>query len=164
VSVLGAGKEDKIVTSDLELASPDNYTLTNAMNHTGTMTTLAFDELAKSNPKVSFVHEYPGLVGSGLIDKMFAGWTGLWSVVSFFVRTLVLPVAGLFQVDPVEAGERGLFAAMSTRFKDGGAYRLDWDGELVKEPPILKQYREEGMAKKVWEHTVGVWDRVLSRA
>jgi len=66
LSILAAGREAKIVTSDLELSSPDNYSLTNATSHTATLTTLAMDELSKENPKVIFIHKYPGIVKTGL--------------------------------------------------------------------------------------------------
>lgn len=162
ISILAAGREATIVTSDLELSSPDNYSLANATNHTATLTTLAMDELSKENPKVTFIHKYPGIVKTGLLGKMFEGWTGAWKILGVLAQRVLLPVMGLFQVSAEEAGERGLYAATSEKYSGGGFYRLDWNDENAKDIRQLDKYRAEGMPKKVWEHTVGIFDRVLS--
>jgi hypothetical protein len=162
VSILAAGREATVVTSDLELSSPDNYSLANATNHTATLTTLSMDELSKENPKVTFIHKYPGIVKTGLLGKMFADWKGAWKILSVLARKVLLPVMSLFQVSAEEAGERGLYAATSEKFSGGGFYRLDWNDEIANDVPQLDKYRAEGMPKKVWEHTAGVFDRVLS--
>jgi hypothetical protein len=162
VSILAAGREADIITSDLELSSPDNYSLVNATNHTATLTTLAMDELSKENPKVTFVHKYPGIVKTGLLGKMFEDWKGAWKILGVLAQHVLLPVMGLFQVSAEEAGERGLYIATTEKYNGGGFYRLDWNDENAKAVPQLDKYRAEGMPKKVWEHTVGVFDRVLS--
>lgn len=164
MSILAAGREATLVTSDLELSSPDNYSLLNATNHTATMTTLAMDELTKSNPKVTFIHKYPGVVKTGLLGKMFDDWTGAWKILGFLAQKVLLPIMSLFQVSAEESGERGLYVATSEKFSGGGIFRLDWNDEKAKEVSQLDKYRAEGMPKKVWEHTVGVFDRVSSTA
>jgi hypothetical protein len=126
------------------------------------MTSLAMDELSKSNPKVSFIHKYPGIVKTGLLGKMFEDWKGAWKILGVLAQKVLLPVMGLFQVSAEEAGERGLYAATSEKYSVSGFYRLDWNDENAKEAPQLDKYRGEGMPKKVWEHTVGVFERVLS--
>jgi hypothetical protein len=162
VSILAAGREADIITSDLELSSPDNYSLVNATNHTATLTTLAMDELSKENPKVTFIHKYPGIVKTGLLGKMFEDWKGAWKILGVLAQHVLLPVMGLFQVSAEEAGERGLYIATTEKYNGGGFYRFDWNDENAKAVPQLDKYRAEGMPKKVWEHTVGVFDRVLS--
>jgi len=161
-TLLAAGRETNIDTSDFELSSPDNYSLQNATNHTATMTTLALDELSESNPKITFIHKYPGIVKTGLLGKMFDDWKGAWRVLGFLAQKVLLPAMSLFQVSAEEAGERGLYTATSDKFSGGGFYRLDWNDEKAREVPQLDKYRAEGMPKKVWEHTVGVFDRVMS--
>jgi hypothetical protein len=164
LSILAAGRETKIVTSDLELSSPENYSLANATNHTATMTTLAMDKLSKENPKVTFIHKYPGVVKTGLLGKMFDDWKGPWKILGLLAQKVLLPVMGLFQVSAEEAGERGLYAATSQKYSGGGFYRLDWNDDGAKDAPQLDKYKAEGMPKKVWEHTVGVFERAASSA
>jgi hypothetical protein len=77
---------------------------------------------------------------------------------------VLLPLMSFFQVSAEEAGERGLYTATSEKYSGGGFYRLGWVDENAKDVPQLDKYRAEGMPKKVWEHTVGVFDRVLSSA
>ena len=119
VSILAAGREATIVTSDFELSSPDNYSLVNATNHTATLTTLAMDELSKENPKVTFIHKYPGIVKTGLLGKMFDDWKGAWKILGVLAQHVLLPVMGLFQVSAEEAGERGLYIATTEKYNDG---------------------------------------------
>jgi hypothetical protein len=122
------------------------------------------DELSKENPKVTFIHKYPGIVKTGLLGKMFDDWTGAWKIVGLLAQKVILPVMSLFQVSAEEAGERGLYAAASQKYSGGGFYRLDWNDDNAKEVPQLDKYRVEGMPKKVWEHTVGVFERAASSA
>jgi hypothetical protein len=62
VSVLDAGREKLIDTSDLSLKH--KYTLGAATQHATTMTTLSFARLAaeKNNAGVTFFHTRPGMV------------------------------------------------------------------------------------------------------
>ncbi len=120
------------------------------------------DELSKENPKITFIHKYPGVVKTGLLGKMFDDWEGAWKILSVLAQKVLLPVMGLFQVSVEEAGERGLYAATSEKYSGGGLYRLNWNDENAKEIPQLDKYRAEGMPKKVWEHTVEVFERAAS--
>jgi hypothetical protein len=164
VTILAAGRETKINTDDLELSSESTYSLVNALNHTGTMTSLALSELAKENPGVSFIHKYPGVVNTGLFDGILAAWTGVWAILGTALRYTILPIWVQFLTSVDEAGERALYDATSEKFKGAGSYRLDQNDEPLKEVPVLSRYLEEGMDKKVWENTVGSFERVLSRA
>ena len=164
VTILGAGLEAKINTDDLELSSESTYSMVNAMDHSGTMTSLALSELAKANPGVIFIHKYPGLVNTGLFDGILAAWTGVWAIIGTALRYTILPISGLFRTSVDQAGERALYDATSEKFKVAGFYRLDQKDEPAKDVPVLSQYLEEGMGQKVWENTVGVFEKVLSRA
>lgn len=164
VTILGAGLETKINTDDLELSSESTYSMLNAMNHSGTMTSLALSELAKANPGVSFIHKYPGLVNTGLFNGILEAWTGAWAIIGKVLKYTILPITKLFQTSVDEAGERALYDATSEKFKVARSYRLDQNDDPAKEVPVLSQYLEEGMGQKVWENTVGVYERVLARA
>lgn len=188
VSILAAGGEGPIATNDLELYN--NYSLQNEANHTATMTSLAMDELAAANPAVSFVHAYPGFVDTPLLGRMFDGLTGVWSIFGTLASWVLLPILKLFSVSAEEAGERALFLATSSRYaapdapdkgvelppgvhavrgekgEDGelAYYRIGADGENAPDSASLDKYRKEGEGKKVWQHTLDVYDRISGRA
>jgi len=47
--------------------------------------------------------------------------------------------------------------------KGGGAYLLNWNDEPAAKQKILTQYREEGVAKVVYKHTLEVFDKICTR-
>ncbi|KAH9832141.1 short chain dehydrogenase [Teratosphaeria destructans] len=38
-----------------------------------------------------------------------------------------------------------------------GAYLLDWDGKSIGDETLLRRYREQGLRRKVWEHTMAMF-------
>lgn len=87
-----------------------------------------------------------------------------------------------FFVPVEESGERHLYAATSQSFipkrdgdgpaaaaaavgsdgvKGSGGYLLNWNGDVVgKQQDLLRKYREEGVGKTVWQHTLDVFQKV----
>jgi hypothetical protein len=41
-----------------------------------------------------------------------------------------------------------------------GGYLVNWNGEITGKSKILSDLRENGVAKTIWEHTVGTFERV----
>lgn len=98
---------------------------------------------------------------------------------------IITPLLTPFAVSVEECGERQLFHATSARYpprksatsgaearaagvarpegvevaKADGAYLLNWNGE-IGEGKCMKGYRERGMGKVVWEHTVSMFESV----
>lgn len=169
VSVLSPGLESASFDLD-NLDLKKNFSLRNAAYHAITMTDFAFEEMAKANPTVSFVHSFPGAVKTGFVNE--AG---------FAVRAAINLVAVLFSpffMDLGESGERHLYAATSAvypaRHGDeagvdigtekvikgsagetcSGAYLVGSDGEFKANEKVLKMLREKDAGPKVWEHTV----------
>ncbi|TVY35829.1 Oxidoreductase, partial [Lachnellula subtilissima] len=114
ISILAGGSESELDLSDLELKA--NFSGLKAMKSGTTQTTLALEELAKTNPSVTFIHKYPGFVDTGVLDRLLGTTTGLWALPATFVKWLILPVLNLFSTSIEEAGERGVFLATSARF------------------------------------------------
>lgn len=187
VSVYAAGKEGKLFPNDLSLRDPKHYGLANARSHVTYMTTFFMETLAERHRgRLSLVHVFPGLVMTpGFDNDRLPTWFKLmwrWGAAPI--------VRAFFSVPPRECGERILFLATprfpargtGTATKDGGAaategdagvavgtdgkrgsgaYAVDWDGEII--PTTEKAYgkvREGGMARKVWEHTMGAFEEV----
>ena len=176
VSVLSPGQETaKLNFEDLDLRQ--NFSLNNAMTYCVTMTDFAFEELAKANPTVSFVHDFPGGVKTGFLKE----------------SNVLLRVAGNILMNVVlrpwmtsieESGERHLFAATSRKYvsRDGqeqgvgfekgdsgkgsdgelgsGAYLIGSTGEQRGNEKALEQQRSKGAGEKIWKHTVEVFERV----
>jgi hypothetical protein len=165
VTVLAGGQEAKIATDDLSLSQPSNYSFGASANHSGTMTTLAFDVLAASNPSISFIHIFPGLVKTDLLKGLLGSGKGFLGTLAWVVGFVVLPIVRAFSTSLDEAGEREMFVATSERFAvgeaKGGFWRLDWDAEEATTVPILETYRKEGMSQKVWDHTLKMFQKAL---
>jgi hypothetical protein len=182
LSVLAGGKESQILTHDLGLER--NYTIINVVNHTTTMQTLMFEHLAKTNPSVSFVHAYPGWVRTEILNNLFTPEPGAWYGLLFaLLRWTAAWGLTLLGISAAEAGERQAFHATSSRYPSrstiethpkqvgsaecsvpgNGVYRLSWKGEGVSDDDVLGPYRGEGLPGKVWDHTLEVFDRALSR-
>ncbi|KAE8385386.1 hypothetical protein BDV23DRAFT_190899 [Aspergillus alliaceus] len=180
VSVYGGGFEFGINTDDLDLKH--NFSLLNAYKHSITMTSLSMEYLATSHPAVSFVHVYPGLVGTNIYTNSFP------PPISALYNYGMWPLMWPFSVNLQESGERHLFHLSSARYpaKKGdmaqgvaiesrdvakgttgetgsGAYLLNWNGEVQPSRTILKYYREQKVPELVWRHTEDLLDRAVSR-
>jgi NAD(P)-dependent dehydrogenase (short-subunit alcohol dehydrogenase family) len=170
LSVLAGGKERRLFTQDLSLQQ--NYSFLNVIDQTTTMHTLTFERLATENPSISFLHSYPGLVQTEIVQNAWLSETGrsprwLVSLVSWMLRLVFLLIATT--VD--ECGERQAFLATSLRFsprKGGVAGEVFLvnekceDGRTRSNQKALKLWRAEGMVEKVWLHTMGIFTDALS--
>ncbi|KAL2067968.1 hypothetical protein VTL71DRAFT_16066 [Oculimacula yallundae] len=190
ISILAGGQEKAIDIHDLEVKN--DFTFIKAAENGTTQTTLALEELAKTNPEITFIHKYPGFVNSGVIDRLLASASGLYALPATVARWCVVPVVNLFSTTIDEAGERVLFLATSERYpasksreiagvalpagvnvaeasvvKNGvgnGVYRLLANDESAKESPVMVGYRHDGTDKLVWEETQASWERALARS
>lgn len=178
VSVLGGGFEGKINADDLDLKH--NYNIVSCAMHSVTMTSLAMEHLAASH-RASFVHVYPGLVGTNIYTNSFP--PPLAAVYNYGMWPLMYP----FSVNINESGQRHLFYATSDHYpannlvssgetasragtkaavgSDGtlgsGAYLMNWKGETFAAGKNMQALRAQGMAHKVWEHTTDLLSRAV---
>ena len=191
ISILAGGKESPIDLTDLEVHN--DFTFSKAAANGTTQTTLAFEELAKSYPSITFIHKYPGFVNTGVIGRFLDSVTGLLFLPATIAKYAVLPLVNFFSMTVDEAGERGLFLSTSARYppsksttgftgvqlpqgvqvaessdvKDGvgnGVYRLGPTDDPAPEGDVLPGYRLDGAGKTVWETTMAVWERAIARS
>ena len=131
---------------------------------------------------MSFVHTYPGTVNTALIGKV-KGLPGM--LLRAYIRFL-----GWWICVPIEeAGERGVFAATSARYKarnggegdadmevgegdivaigtngevGSGVYAVGWDGEIAgqRSRKILAELRESGAVEAIARHTQSEFRRI----
>jgi len=150
--------------------------------HLETLITLALEGVAKQAPEVSFIHNSPGTVNTGLFKRIegVAGWG---------IRAYLL-VVGWWVLLPIEeCGERHLFLCTSGRFPakkggeggegvelqsgDGvaggttgevgsGVYSVKWDGESAGAAveKLLKGYRDEGTVEDILGHLESEFRRI----
>jgi hypothetical protein len=176
-------KGGKFVLDDLSLVR--NYGFGTLGPHAAYMTTLFFEKLADRNAgKLSLSHYFPGLVQT----PAFQGTdVPAWLRCIF---SLLSPLLRLFIMVPAkESGARVIFHA-SPRFPErasnregkrpakvddihiatssdgvlgGGAYRTNWNNELV---PVGKNYpklRKDGVSELVWDHTQKVFQDIVEK-
>jgi hypothetical protein len=157
VSVLGAGTEGKLDLADLSLKN--NYGVSACAKHATAMNSIAAEVLAKQYPGTSFVHMYPGIIQTGIMREI-----GMPKILEKLMFVVLKP----FTVDIKEAGERHLYSATSEAFlskDDGGAgsYLLNWNNDMAKNEKVMRPYREESIAEKIWQHTLDVFDTVATK-
>ena len=169
VSVLAPGEEAALDFDDLDLKK--GFSMRKAAIHAITMTDFTFEEMAKKNPSVSFVHAYPGIVKTGFAKEQ-----------GFAIKAasqLALTVLSRWTVGIEESGERHLYAATSSAYppkggekggievKKGsageigsGAYLIGSDGDVRANEKVLKELRGKDAGAKVWEHTMKTFEKI----
>lgn len=185
VSIFGPGRENKFVSTDLTLRSPENYGFNAVGSHVAYLTTFFMEHLAAQNPgKLSLVHYFPGLVnGEGFQDPEFPFW----------FRAIFKYGGPIFNLFPnylagEESGQRTLFntsprfparsangtpapsssvnsieiAESSDGIVGGGAYRSNYNNEVVALPQQYQKLREEGWLNGSVDHTLKVWEEITA--
>jgi hypothetical protein len=115
ISILAAGYEGQLDPQDLD--RHNHYSLVKATLSAITMTDLMFEELSARHPTISFIHSFPGKVGTHILDEMLRTTPGvLWYPAQIPRYTLVPLYRHLLCTSPSVAGERTLFLATSGRY------------------------------------------------
>lgn len=147
ISVLGPDASTVNHPEDLELKQ--NYSSSNCRSHTCTMTSYAAERFARLYPKISFVHQSPGLVNTNIGKDM-----------PWYLR---YPARGLMKVvgaDPSDIAERMFYVSiLNPNFMEKGhSWLLDNSLRSIKLSPPLND--QEG--KKFWDHTEQVFQRIVN--
>jgi len=179
VTIFAGSKEGKIFTDDFQAK---NLGLTSVRGHVTSMITLGFEAIAKQAPGVSFIHDYPGFVKTGLSRE-------LKGPAAAIMRVVFTPVMAILKIPIDEVGERQTFFATSARFPPtagepkadgltlgkgvetavstdgkvgGGVYSIDYEAEGTdpKVQELLAQLRKDGTAEKAWKHTQDEFVRI----
>ncbi|GKU08246.1 unnamed protein product [Fusarium langsethiae] len=109
-NILAGGMEGPLVEDDLDLAKPGNYGVASSANQAATMLTLILERFAQENPKISFVHAFPGLTATPLLSRGSSG------IIGFLLQWIVTPLGGLFFASPDDVAARALFYATNARY------------------------------------------------
>ncbi|KAE8341575.1 hypothetical protein BDV24DRAFT_132216 [Aspergillus arachidicola] len=177
VSVLAGGQEGKIEEDNLDLQK--SWTIMKAGMYAATLNSLAAEHLATLYPSISFVHVFPGIVRTPLMNKTIGSIAG--SIVSFLSRPM--------SISPQESGERHVFISTSAAYPPaapenptnagvplvegvktsvastgkigGGSYILNYDGANAANEKLMSGYRAEDFPKKIWAHTLETFKKVF---
>ncbi|THX14538.1 hypothetical protein D6D13_03012 [Aureobasidium pullulans] len=143
-------------------------------DHAASITTLSLESHHKDNPKVSFVHNFPGVIKSGITR-------GTSGVVLTALKAVVRIFGSLFYMPAEETGDRHVFLSTSARYSAGekdeaagvplsvapdlsfargtdgklasGVYSINASGESAGEKveEALASLRSRGMTEKVMD-------------
>ncbi|KAF2667619.1 hypothetical protein BT63DRAFT_447443 [Microthyrium microscopicum] len=169
VSVYMATHEAQINMDDFQGWNLSRYA---NMGHTASLITLDLEAHHKAAPEVSFVHNFPGAVESGIARGSIGAFMRVLKTIYAFLGPLV-------HIPLVEAGDRHLFLCTSARFSSGvedvaagvplgdglavargtdgqagcGVYSIDANGESAgpKAERLLAELRSQGLVEKVRE-------------
>ncbi len=184
VTVFTGCKEGPVDTSDFQ---GWKIPLLSMRGHASSMVTMSLEAIAKKAPDVTFIHDFPGPVKTGLGRDA----TGVGMFVLKTLSRIIGPLITNY-IPIVECGERHLFVATSARYpasttgdassgvplEDGvavargtsgkigsGVYSVDWDGESArpKVEELLAKFRKEGTVEQVWNHTEEEFKRITGR-
>ncbi|KAK4935451.1 hypothetical protein LTR10_023497 [Elasticomyces elasticus] len=161
LSVLNGGNEQRMYDNDLDLKQ--HWSVLAAINHSTTMTSLSFERLAKLEPKVAFLHNFPGWVRTDIWARITAPDSSgiVWRLTLAAIQAVVATAMFLAGQTSEESGERQAYHLTSDEFGPG-AWRIDAASKEVTNPGVLEQYEQEGGPEKVWDHTSRVFDRILA--
>lgn len=181
VSVFGPGRDVKIIPDDLSLRNPNNYSFMTMGSHAAYMMTFFLEKMATQHPgRLSLTHYFPGLVmtdsfTNGKIPIKWVTWT----------FRIFGPLIRLFTVPQMESGERVIFHA-SPRFPPrtadgepapkaatnleiamssdsvvgGGAYRTNWNGEIIPLGKAYSQLLKTDLREQCLEHTMKAFEDI----
>ncbi|PQE29254.1 short-chain dehydrogenase reductase SDR protein [Rutstroemia sp. NJR-2017a BBW] len=168
VAVGGGSKEGPLDATDFPALHVSREKL---RGHLTTLITLGLEAVAKTAPGVSFVHDYPGTVPTGLYRNIGGPPTAaidtLVSIEESGHRHLFLATSAMF---PSQSGEKAgielpgrLEIAMGTAGTLGSVvYSVGSDCESASPEvmELLAGLRRDGMVEEVWRHTNSEFRRV----
>ncbi|PSN60127.1 hypothetical protein BS50DRAFT_210335 [Corynespora cassiicola Philippines] len=164
LSILNGTKEKKIDNDDIGLEK--RWGIPAVVNHTTMCTSLAFDHLASTDTQkhITFLHVTPGFVYTDTPRTAHPSKSdGLawWAFISF-VQIVSGWIIKYFGMAAKESGERHAYELTSDKFVPG-SWRVSHLNDIVPDKQVLVRYREDGWGDKIWDFTVGVWEKALGK-
>lgn len=166
---------------DLQCRNVKTNRIHKVRGHGASLVTLSLEALAAKAPDVSFIHDFPGPVKSG-VARNGQGMIVYMIKVSFTLfgpsyiptqesgeRHLFVSTSGRWPAATGEAADQGVplangvEIARGTTGKDGsGMYSVDWDGQSAgpQVEQLLANYRREGLVEKVWNDAESQYKRI----
>lgn len=147
------------------------------------MNSLMTEEFSKRQPATTFSHSYPSAVNTGLMRELpvwaRAAAKVLTPLMAVFAvsqeetgaRQLFIATSGVYPpakplandaMAPGVPAPKGLNTPMlgANTVAGSGAYLVNWNGEATGKQKLLNEYRAGNVGATVWEHTMGIFERV----
>jgi len=161
LSVLNGGREKALY--DLDIGLVEEWSALSVINHTTTMTSVSFERLAASEPKVTLMHVYPGLVRTDIFNRLTQPDSSriIWRIALAAIRGIVGVLMLLIGTSAEDCGERQAFHLTSDKFGQG-AWRINDSSEEVTTPGVMEKYRSGTWPERIWDHTMRTFDKALS--
>ncbi|KAH9906962.1 hypothetical protein F4778DRAFT_800897 [Xylariomycetidae sp. FL2044] len=164
LSILKGTREKRINEDDIGLEK--QWTITGLVNHSTICTDMAFDYLAADdlNKNVIFLHATPGFVNTGTPRTTYPSkkdgilWWAFLSVMQIVSGWMIRS----FGYDLSESGERHAFLLTSDGFS-AGSWQTNKFNDVVPPNGALQYYQKHGWAPRIWDHTLHVWERALTK-
>lgn len=184
VSCLAGTKEGPLMCNDFQGWKVPANDVHSARGHIGSIQTLGLEHVAKIAPEVSFIHDFPGFVRSGI-----GRGPGLKM---FTLRLMFVFMAPIVAINTKESGERHVFGLTSEMYppssegkgqqgrkevgklyaigSDGrrgsGVYTVDQHGEGGSDEVVrfLAGLRKEDAVEWAWKQTEDEFLRITGRA
>ena len=138
--------------------------------HLSSLVTLGIEAVARNEPTVSFVHDYPGTVKTPLLEYMSEEQRSSLTFVPleevgerhlFFATSARFP-AKEGGCDGVKAGEGEEVAVGIDGVRGSGMYSVGKDCESASTEvrELLARLRDKGLVDEVWQHTEEEFNRI----
>ncbi|KAL2872591.1 uncharacterized protein BJX67DRAFT_376396 [Aspergillus lucknowensis] len=126
---------------------------------------MTLEKLANDNPKVTFIHSWPGWVDTGNLRMGSRG-----PVMAGFIRLVLGPLVGLFSIRDEVSGQRYLFQSTSAAFGGrgvpwkgkprinslgkpaNGLFLVNYKCDCTPNAKVMPVLREKATSK-IWDHT-----------
>ena len=181
ISIFSAGYEERINFDDLDLKN--TFSTRRCAAHTIVMNDFMTEEFAARAPGTTFIHSSPLAVKTALgrdaplwvrvlaqaagllFAPLFVGEKETGERYTFLATSALYPP---FKPGGDEPRAKGIAVPWGVKTvmqgadgRDGsGAYLVNWSNEPTGSKKLLQEYREKGTGKIVWEHTMGIFERV----
>lgn len=179
INILSGSKEGPVNLGDLQGWKVKGTDIVKQRGHSSSILTLILAHFAQQAPTVSFIHDFPGGVKSGIARGTTGLLSGAMSIINFLGPLLYIPEK--------ESGERHLFYITSARYKakegledsvplpegvlvasgiDGvegsGLYSADQKNENAgpEVEELLGRLMKEGLVEKIWRAIEEEYDRI----
>jgi NAD(P)-dependent dehydrogenase (short-subunit alcohol dehydrogenase family) len=177
VSVLGGGleKANALDLDDLDLKEPGKFGPVKGQTQFVCMNTVCMDKFASDNPDITFIHSWPGWVGTGNANRTSGSGSKLWE---WFAWYIFGPLISLLGISLETSARRYLFQSTSAYYggsgtpwkgepgmntvgqHKGGLYLVHFRGGCTPNLKVMATLRETS-AEKVWSHTQEVFQPYL---
>lgn len=128
------------------------------------LTTLVMEHLSENDKNITFIHSFPGLVKTDNFTHLKAPEDSgsLAKLLVAVMSSVAWTAQRVLGISILDCGARNAWILTNEEYGPGQLWRVGENCEPAKGSVVLERYRERGWRDRVWEYTVGVFERVLA--